>query len=166
MARPIHHRLPVAFVAAAAASALAAGPALATEGPAAPPPGPTLPTGVPPAGFNPFPSTLAPSPRTAAPKLIRRARLVHRRVRQGRHGRLRVSLATPSRLRIVVSRISTRHKIRTINVPARGSTVSRRLPARTRGHDLRPGRYRVRVVAIDATGARSLPVKLTMIVRR
>ena len=163
MARSKHHRLPVALAAAVAASALAATPALATEGPAAPAPGATLPSGVAPVTLNPLPSAVTPS---AARNLIRGARLVHRKVRQGRHGRVRVSLVTPSRVRIVMSRIATKHKIRTINLPAGGSTVSRRLPARTGGHVLRPGRYRVRVVAIDASGARSLPVKLTMTVRR
>ena len=167
MARFRPHRLLGLLVAgAAAASALAAAPALATEGPGAPPPGPTLPSGVAPVTIAPFPSTTAPSVRAKAPRVIRRARLVHRRVKRGRRGLLRVSLNTPSRLRIVLTRSTTGHRIRAINVPARGRTVALRLPARTRGHDLRAGRYRVSVVAIDADGARSRPIRLTMIVRR
>jgi hypothetical protein len=164
MARSFHHRLPVVLAATAAASALAATPALATEGPAAPPPAATLPSGVGPVTFAPVPT--APSLRSTSPSLIRRARLVHRRVRQGRRGQLRVSLAAPSRLQITLSRTATRHKIRTIDVPARGSTVALKLPARTKGHDLRPGGYHVRVVALDASGAQSPPVRLTMTVRR
>jgi hypothetical protein len=164
MARSLHHRLPVVLAATAAASALAATPALATEGPAAPPPAATLPSGVGPVTFAPVPTP--PSLGTLSPNLIRRARLVHRRVRQGRRGQLRVALVAPSRLQITLSRTATRHKIRTIHVPARGTTVALRLPARTNGHGLRRGRYHVRVVALDASGARSLPVRLTMIVRR
>jgi len=166
MARSVPHRLSALLVASAAASALAAAPALATEGPAAPPPGSTLPTGVAPVTFAPFPSTTAPTLRSRSPRLIRRARLVHRRVKHGRRGQLRVSLTAPSRLRIVLTRGATGHRIRTITLPARGRTVTLQLPGRTGGHALPAGRYRVRVVAFDASGARSRPVRLTMIVRR
>jgi len=166
MARSARHHLPALLVTSAAASALAAAPALATEGPTAPPPAPTLPTGVAPVTFAPIPSGIAPSPRARSPHVIRRARLVHRRVKQGRRALLRISLTTPSRLRIVLSRSASGRRIRTISLPARGRTVALRLPARTAGHDLRPGRYRIRVVAIDASGTRSRPVRLTMIVRR
>jgi hypothetical protein len=166
MALSLQHRLPVVLAVTAVASALAATPALATEGPGAPPPGPTLPSGVAPPTFAPSPFTTTPSASSRALRLIRRARLVHRRVQQGRRGRLRVSLVTPSRLRIKLTRSASGHRIRTIDVPARGSTVAVRLPAHTRGHDLRVGRYRVRVVAIDASGARSRPVRLSMIVHR
>jgi len=166
MARSSPHRLPALLVATAAASALGAAPALATEGPAAPPPGPSLPSGVAPPVFAPAPAQLAPTARNRAPRLIRRARLVHRRVKQGRRARLRVSLTTPSRLKVVVTRRATRHRIRTISVPVRGNVVALRLPARNGGHDLRPGRYRVRVVAFDAFGGRTRPEKLSMIVHR
>jgi hypothetical protein len=165
VAHSLSYRLPALLVASAAASVLAAAPALATEGPAAPPPAATLPSGVAPVTIAPFPSTTAPSLRSRSPRLIRRARLVHKRVRQGRRGLLRVSLATPSRLRVVLRGPSGR-RIRAISAPARGRTVALRLPARTGGHNLRPGRYRVSVQAIDATGARSLPVRLTMTVHR
>ena len=102
MAHSRPYRLPALLVAGAAASALMAAPALATEGPAAPPPGPQLPSGVAPPTLTPFPSMTAPSLKSRAPRVLRNARLVHRRVKQGRHGRLRVSLNSPSRLRIVL----------------------------------------------------------------
>ncbi len=163
MARTLPHRLPALLVATAAASALAAAPALATEGPAAPPPASTLPTGVAPLTFSPFPSATAPAARNS--RLIRRARLVHSTVRRGKRAVLRVSLATPSKLRVVLTRRPSGHRIRTLSQAAKGSIVSMRLPARTGGHALRAGRYRVRVVAIDANGTRSAPVKLSMKVR-
>ena len=160
------HRLPALLVAGAAASALMAAPALASEGPAAPPPGPLLPSGIAPPTLAPLPSTIAPSVRSKAPRVVRRARLVHTRVKQGRRARLRVSLNTPSRLRIVLRRASNGHRIRVMNVNAGGLTVSRRLPARSGGHVLRVGRYRVSVVSIDANGTRSRPINLSMIVHR
>ena len=70
------------LVLCAAATLFAAAPALATEGPAAPPPGAQLPTGLSPVGFTPFANPPSLTPQTAG-RLIRRARLVHRRVRQG-----------------------------------------------------------------------------------
>jgi len=162
MAHSFPHRLPALLAATAAASAVAAAPALATEGPTAPPPV-TLPSGVAPITFSPLPS--GPAARSRAPRMIRRARLVPRRVRQGRRPLLRLSLAAPGRVRIVMSRRASGHRVRVVSVPARGRTVVLRLPARTGGHALRPGRYRVRVVAFDAQGVRSRPVRLTLIVR-
>ena len=41
-----------------------------------------------------------------------------------------------------------------------------RLPARSKGRRLAPGRYRIDVVAIDAQGKRARPVRLTLVVRR
>jgi len=164
MAHSLPHRLTVALAAGAAASALAAAPALATEGPNAPPPAASLPSGIAPVTFAPFRSpALHPTVQ-----VIRRARVVPRRVRRGQRARLRISLTTPSRLRIVVSRATGRGRVHTatMTVPARGRTVSLRLPARSHGHLLRPDRYRVSVVAIDAQGARSQPVRAAMIVRR
>jgi hypothetical protein len=158
--RPL--RLSALLVVSAAASALAATPALATEGPAAPPPAPSLPTGlVPPtiAPFAPAPSTLTPAPR-----VIRNARLVKKRVKQGRRALLRVSLTTPSRLRITMNRGG--HRVRLIAVPAGGQVVALRLPARAGGHKLRTGRYRISVVAVDANGVASAPFGRTMTVRR
>lgn len=159
-------RLPAVLVAGAAASALSAAPALATEGPAAPPPPPSLPTGIAPATITPFPSMAAPPVTTRAPRVLRNARLVHRRVKRGRRGLLRVSLNTPSRLRIVMRRVANGRRIRVINVPARGKLVRLRLPARHRGHALRRGRYRISVAAIDANGVSSAPLKRTLTVRR
>jgi hypothetical protein len=164
MAHSLPHRLTLALVAGTAASALAAAPALATEGPAAPPPANTLPSGVAPVTFAPIPT---PSLHRAA-RVISRARVVPRRVRRGRHARLKLSLTTPSRLRIVISRRAGRGRVHTatMTVPARGRTLSLRLPARSHGHRLRAARYRVNVVAIDAQGAKSQPVRVAMIVRR
>jgi hypothetical protein len=162
MQRPLAHRLPALLIASAATSALAAAPALATEGPGAP--GTTLPVGVAPITFAPLPSTTAPLPNRARPG-IRRARLVPRRVRSGRRPLLKVSLTTPGRLQIVVSRRANGHRVALLKVRTHGSARTLRLPARSRGHALRPGRYSVNVVAFDAQGQRSRAVRLTLIVR-
>jgi hypothetical protein len=166
MTRSSPYQLPALLVATAAASALAAAPALATEGPAAPPPGPTLSSGVAAPVFAPVPASLAPAIGEQAPRLALHARLVHRRVHQGRRAQLRVSLTTPARLKVVITRRATGRRVRVISVPARGTSVALRLPARKAGRDLRPGRYRVRVVAFDAAGLRARPEKLSMIVHR
>jgi hypothetical protein len=172
MAHSFSHRLPVLIVASAAASALAAAPALATEGTTAPPPVPAAPAPVP--GVVPpvlFPSLLpstVPTARVLPARVITGARLIPRRVRRGHRPLLKIRLTTPSRLRIVVSRRAGAGRIHTstIRVPVRGSKVSLRLPARSHGHKLRRGRYRVRIVAFDALGTRSLPVRRRLVVRR
>jgi hypothetical protein len=162
MARSLHQRLPAVLVASVAASALAASPALATEGPTAPPPA-SFPNLAPPTFALPGAAT----PATSA-SIIRKARIVPRRVRRGRRATLRVSLTTPSRLRVVMARRSGGRyvRVRTIAVPARGRAVSLRLPARKNGHRLRAGRYRVSVTSVDALGKRSQPVRVTLTVRK
>ncbi len=146
MAKSPIHRLPALIAAAVAASAFAAAPALATEGPTGPAPDPTLIAPV-----TPFPGA---TPTPQAPRVIQRAQL-------GQRGQLRIRLKSPSRLRVTVLRGSKGHRVRTINVKAGRRTVSLR-PTR----NLRPGRYRVRVVAIDAHGVRSRPITRTIRVRR
>jgi len=55
-------------------------------------------------------------------------------------GQLRVSLTTSARLKVVIARRATGHRVRVITVPARGTSVALRLPSRKAGPDLRPGR--------------------------
>ena len=153
------HRIAALLVASTALSGLAAAPALATEGPTTPPL-PGLPGPIGPVTFAPLPVT-APS----SADVIRDARVKPRRVRRGRRALLKVSLNTPSRLRIVIRRRSSGRRIRVIDVPAGARTILLRLPARSGGHDLRPGRYRISIVAIDAQQARSQPIRRTLIVR-
>lgn len=165
MAHSRSPRLPALLVAGASMSLLAAAPAFATEGPTAPPRAPMLPAGLAPVIFAPVVAPGTPAARTRASRMIRRARLVPRRVHRGRATRLRVSLAAPVRLRVVMTTRRGR-RLRAVAVPARGSVVSVRLRARAHGRALRPGRYRVNVTAIDAQGTRSRPVHLTLVVRR
>ena len=157
------HRMTAALAASAAASVLAAAPALATE-PGVPAPAPLLPSGVGPVTFAPVPTPIGPA-GSAAARMIRGARLVPRRVRRGHRSLLKISLTAPSRLEVVMRRPGGRGVL-AFNVPAAGSKVTLRLPARSHGHLLRPGRYRIGIVAIDAQGARSRPVVRTLIVRR
>jgi hypothetical protein len=160
MADPLPRRLGVALAVTAAASALAAAPALATEGPHAPPPT-SFPTKVGPVTFPPVPAVpLRPA------RVVRHARIVPRRVRHGRRARLNIALRTPSRLLVVVTRGANGHRIRAYDLAAAGSRVSLRLPVRSHGRALRPGRYRVTIVAVDARGTRARPVVRTMVVRR
>jgi hypothetical protein len=139
---------------AAAGLALAASDALATEGP---------PTGAP-----QLPNTLQPvtlpqlGPPPAARKLrpsVRRARVVPRRVRAGHRSRLRVQLAMPGKVRIIVARRSGR-RVWTRTVTARTTRLVVRLPR------LHAGRYRVIVRAYDGDGARSRAVRRALVVTR
>ena len=169
MAHSLPHRLTLAVAAGAAASVLVAAPAVATEGPTAPPPAPTLPTGIAPPTFQQgIPSALQAPKRTKAVRVVQRVRVSPRRVRRGQRARLRISLATPTRLQIVLSRTKGRKRVRTlsITVPARGKTLSLRLPKRAHGHLLRADSYRIAVRAIDASGTKSAPVRTAMVVRR
>jgi hypothetical protein len=61
---------------------------------------------------------------------------------------------------------ATGRRVRAFDVPAGALTVVLRLPKRSHGHVLRPGRYQITVVAIDGAGHRSAPVVKTLIVRR
>ena len=145
----------VATCVAAAGLTLAAPGASATEGP--------------PTGGTPLPDTLrpvalppvgAPAPKRLRPR-VQQARLTPRRVRSGRASRLRVALATPGRLRIVVERRARGRSARvwTRTLTTRGGRMAVRLPAR-----LRAGRYRVTVVAIDTEGTRSRAVHRSLLV--
>jgi hypothetical protein len=71
-------------------------------------------------------------------------------------------------LRIVVQRRAGRRlvPVRTITVGAPAGAVSVRLPKRLHGHALRAGRYRVSLVAIDASGGRSATVRRALRIRK
>jgi hypothetical protein len=94
---------------------------------------------------------------------ITRARLSPSRVVKGRRSSLRVTLAAPARMHVVLERTRNgRHvRVRTFNVAARGRSLSLRLPA-----SLRTGRYRVRIVAIDAQGNQSTESRRSLTVVR
>ena len=154
MADPHPRRLPALLVTSAAAVALTAAPALATEGPAAP--APPVPVALVLPNFAPMPAPVTTGSRPA----IRSARLASRRIRRGQRARLRLSLSEPGRVRIVIHRRG-KGATHAVTVRAKTTTLSVRLP---RG--LRPGRYRITVVAIDAEGDRSRPVRRTLVVRR
>lgn len=136
----------------------AAPPALATEGP--PGGGPVLanplaPVAIPPAGLMPVPR--------ARPRILA-VRITPRRVVRGHRSRLRIALATPGRVRIVIERRVRRHRhrisARTVSAPLAARVL--RLPAH-----LRLGRYRVTVIAFDDQGHNSRPVRrmLTVVAR-
>jgi hypothetical protein len=167
MAHSLSHRLPALIVASAAATALATAPALASEGTTAPPPSPLLPSGLAPVMLPPLLPGIAAPVHSRRARVITRARLIPRHVRRGHRPRLRLRLTAPSRLRIVVSRRAGngRKHVLTIKRRARSRKFSMRLPVRSHGRLLRRNRYRVRIVAIDASGARSLPVSRKLIVR-
>jgi hypothetical protein len=76
---------------------------------------------------------------------------------------LRITLATPGRVRIVIERRVRRHGVRvyTRTVLARTRTLVVRLPAFGR-----TGRYRITVVAMDAQGNRSRTIRRALLVTR
>jgi hypothetical protein len=151
--------LSIKLVAVVTATGLvAAAPALASEGPrgsGAPLPNTLEPVGVPRVG--------QPSPAHRVKPRVLAARLTPRRVVTGRHSRLRVALAGPGRVRVIVERVVHGHRqrvmTRTLAAPLAARIV--RLPAR-----LRPGRYRVTSIAIDEHGARSRGARRMLVVVR
>jgi hypothetical protein len=167
MAHSLIHRLPALLVASAAAATISAAPALASEGPAGPaPPGPPpLPAALSPVNFAPMPAT--PVRKRARPA-IRRAKLVSRKVRRGRHARLRLTLSAPGKVRITLERSGRGRRVRSasMTVAAGATKLSVRLPARSHGRALAAGRYRVTITAIDAEGSRSRPVHRLLVIRR
>jgi len=168
MAHSLIRRLPVLLVTSATAATISAAPALASEGPAgpAPPASSPLPSLLLPVNFAPMPAT--PGVRKRSRPAIRRAKLASRRIRRGRHARLRLTLSTPGRVRIVLERNVRGRRVRSASVTmaARTTKVSLRLPARSHGRALAAGRYRVTITAIDAEGSRSRPVRRSLVIRR
>jgi hypothetical protein len=94
--------------------------------------------------------------------------VVPRRIRSGSRARVQLTLSTPARLRIRLQRRDGRAlvRVRTITANARAGKVSIRLPRRVHGHALVAGRYRVSVIAVDATGNRSATVRRTLRIRK
>jgi hypothetical protein len=99
---------------------------------------------------------------TIPPKLTRVA-LAHRGFTARRGTQLRFTLSEPARLRIAMTRIAG-HKRRPAGTVAVAQQAAGRHHVRLMGRigrrSLGPGRYRARIVAIDAAGNRSAPVSL------
>ncbi len=163
MAHSVNPRLPALLLASVAAATMLAAPAVASEGPAGPAPPRPLPPALSPPNFAPMPV----APKRSRPA-IRRAKLAPRRVRRGRHARLRLSLSAPARVRITLERSVRGRRVRaaTMTIAAKGKSLNVRLPSRSRGKALPAGRYRVTIMAIDNQGTRSRPVRRLLIIRR
>lgn len=170
MAHSLIRRLPALLVMSAAAATISAAPSQASEGPAGPaPPGSApLPAALSPVNFAPMPAAPGNAGRKRSRPVIRRAKLAPRRIRRGRHARLRLSLSTPGRVRITLERNVRGRRVRsaTLTVAARGTRLTVRLPTRSHGRALLAGRYRVTITAIDAQGSRSRPVRRSLVIRR
>jgi hypothetical protein len=91
-------------------------------------------------------------------------RITPRRVVQGRVSRLRIALAAPGHVRIVIDRRVRRHRHRVSRRTVAAPLAARVLRLRTH---VRPGRYRVTVIALDDQGHASRPVRrmLTVVAR-
>jgi hypothetical protein len=135
---------------------MGAGPAAATEGPAGPP----LPNTLSPISI---PNTLpAPAPRRALHPRVTKVTVAPKRIRHGKRGRLRLSLADSKSVKVVIERRigkKLRH-VRTITASPVGASVSLKLRA------LPAGRYRVTVVSTGDDGTRSRPVRRMLISTR
>jgi hypothetical protein len=168
MAHSLIRRLPALLVMSAAAATITTAPALASEGPAGPaPPGSaSLPPALSPVNFAPMPA--GPGKARRKRPAIRRAKLVHRRIRRGRHARLRLALSTPGRVRITLERNVRGRRVRSaaLTIAAGSTRLTVRLPARSHGRALPAGRYRITVTVIDAQGSRSRPVRRSLVIRR
>ena len=171
MSPPLPRRLPAVLAGGAAAAALIAAPALASEDPLAPAPGPALPGALGDVGFTPAaaPGTApgTPAGRAKVRPAIQRASLSQRRIRRGQRAVLRLGVSTTGRVHVVMRRrAGGRHvPVAAFTVPATTTRFSVRLPGRANGHFLRPGRYRITVVA-DAGGMRSRAVRRSLVVVR
>ena len=157
MADPHSRRLPALLVTSAAAVALTAAPALATEGPAAP--APPVPAALVLPNFAPMPAPVTHGLASRDPQ--RAARLAADPARSACAPPALPVGARPRQDRDPAPLEGPPHLHPRVHRPARRTSLSVRLPAR-----LRPGRYRITVVAIDAEGDRSRPVRRTLVVRR
>jgi hypothetical protein len=110
-----------------------------------------------------------PASRGGAALRLRSARLtprtVCRHVRRGckRVARLHVCVSRAAKASVTVSRVRAGRTPVRVRSLARAVRSVRTVSIRARG--LRAGRYRVRVVAVDAAGARSVPKTFTLRVR-
>jgi hypothetical protein len=134
---------------------IGAAPAAATEGPAGPP----LPNTLAPVTI---PNTLpAPAPRRALhPRVLKVT--VPKRMRHGKRGQLRLSLADSKSVKVVIERrVGKKYKhARTITASPVSDSVSLKL------RSLPAGQYRVTVVSTGDGGARSRPVRRMLISTR
>jgi hypothetical protein len=134
---------------------IGAAPAAATEGPAGPPlPNTLAPVTIP----SPLP---APVLRRLHPRVVK-VTLSPKRMRHGRQGRLRLSLADSNSVKVVIERrVGKKYRrARTITASPVGASVSLKL------RSLPAGRYRVTVVSTGDGGARSRPVRRMLISTR
>ncbi len=157
---------PLLLAAAGLAAALAlAAPAGATEGPAAPPLPPwnlTAPS------FSPAPSSSAPSSSAVHRRpRIRSARVVPRAIRKGKRATLRLSLPQAGVLQYTITKKSRpprgRVTTRRVSVPSGKDAI--RLPRGVNGRALAKGRYKVSIMVMDTSGARSRSLGRSLIVR-
>ncbi len=135
---------------------IGAAPAAATEGPAGPP----LPNTLAPVSI---PNTLpAPTLRKARHPRVLKVTLSPKRIRHGKRGKLRLSLADSKSVRVVIERrIGKKYRrARTITASPVSDSVSLKL------RSLPAGRYRVTVVSTGDDGARSRPVRRMLISTR
>jgi hypothetical protein len=133
---------------------IGAAPAAATEGPAGPP----LPNTLAPVTV---PTTLPPAARRALHPRVLKVTLP-KRIRHGKRGQLKLSLADSKSVRIVIERrVGKRYRhARTISASPVGDSVSLKL------RSLPAGRYRVTVFSTADNGARSRPVRRMLISTR
>jgi hypothetical protein len=151
----------------AAGLALAAAPAGATEGP--PGVGQPLPDTLQPVTIpqTPNPQALGPGAGSTPirAKRAKRPRITNvrmtRRVHRHGHPHLSMRLATQGTVRLVIQRVGGKKtkRVWSRTVTVRRTSLSVHLPGA-----LRSGHYRVTVVALDAEGQRSRPVKRTLVV--
>jgi hypothetical protein len=151
----IHHKSSRVLALAGAGLLMGAAPALATEGPAGPP----LPNTLTPVTI---PSTMpAPLARSLHPRVVK-VTLSPRRLRHGKQGRLRLSLADSKSVKVVIERrVGKKYRhARTITASPVSTSLSLKL------RSLPAGRYRVTVVSTGDNGAKSAPVRRMLISTR
>ena len=162
MSHRLHIRLPAVLAAGAGSALLAAAPGVASEGL---PGQPQFPSGVTPVVIPPVPLPGVNNPPHLRRPRVLRARVTPRRVRAGRRAVVRMTLSSPAPVRVVLlHRFGSR--VRSLVVPSGRRHVVLRLALRAHGRQLKPGRYVLRMSALDTTGHPSRTVRRTVVLLR
>ena len=112
----------------------------------------------PPAATVPYPPRGRCRPADRKAPVISHVHFKPHRFRAGRHGRLRLHLSERATLRIAVQRRGRRHyhAFATVVKHGAGAGAFRRfIGPRVKGKRLQPGRYRIKLHAVDGAGNRS-----------
>ena len=129
----------------------------------------------PPPAAKPKPNPVVPAPAVNRAPVLSRASIrprklpvVRRKARgsKARKATLRYTLSEAAKVKVSISRKGKRRRLGTLRQRGKAGRNKIRFSAKLGRRKLRPGSYRARIVATDATGKRSKPVTLKFRVTR